>query len=294
VELQALDGRPLGAQFYDAPGHSRPRRAALIHCGAGIPAVRYRRFAAFLAESGVPTLTYDYRGIGWSRPPSLRGFAATAEDWAEYDCAGAIAWLRERFPAAHLVGIAHSVGALLHGGAHNAGEQGALALICPHTGYYGDYRALYRLPMAALWHGVMPVLTRLCGYFPASRLGLGEDIPAGLAMQWAARRSPELRPAGSGAAEERSRRLLERCAALERPALVVSVSDDAFATPAAAQRLLSYYPRVSAHEHFVVTPASASMRRVGHFGFFRREAAAALWPRFLAALQAVPAPAPVR
>jgi predicted alpha/beta hydrolase len=41
--------------------------------------VRYGYFAAFLAEAGLPTLTYDYRGIG-----------AALENWSELDCAAAV------------------------------------------------------------------------------------------------------------------------------------------------------------------------------------------------------------
>jgi predicted alpha/beta hydrolase len=63
----------------------------VIHCGASIAALRYRHFAAFLAQAGMPTFTYDYRGIGLSRPPGLRGFDAAVEDWAEYDCAAGVA-----------------------------------------------------------------------------------------------------------------------------------------------------------------------------------------------------------
>jgi predicted alpha/beta hydrolase len=204
LRLRALDGCELGAVLYSASESAAPRRAVVVHGGAGIPARSYRRFARFLARFDVPVLTYDYRGVGLSRPPALRGFRSVIEDWAEYDCSAAIGWLREQFPRAELVGIAHSVGALLFGGAHNAAEQARLILIGAHTGYYGDYHPLYRLPMAVLWHGLMPVLTRLVGYFPARRLGLGGDIPAGVALQWAARRSPRLRPVESGAGDERS------------------------------------------------------------------------------------------
>ena len=294
MQIRALDGHPLAAEIHDARVAAAPRRVALVHCGAGIPAAYYRRFASFLAQSGIPTLTYDYRGIGASRPPSLRGFRATVEDWGEYDCGGAIAWLRERYPRSQIMAVAHSAGGLLHGGAPNAGEQSMLALVCAHTGYYGDYRAPYRLPMAALWHGLMPALARVFGYFPGRRLGLGEDIPGAVALQWAGRRSPELRPAGQGAAAERTRRLLDRCAALERPAALVCVNDDAFATVAAAERLLAYYPRLSIHQRLTLSPADAGVRGIGHFGFFRREAGAALWPRLLAALQALPTAPQVR
>ena len=71
-------------------------------------------------------------------------------------------------------------------------------------------------------------------------------------------------------------------------ALVVSVSDDAFATGAGVKRLLSYYPRLFPLQHILYTPADAGTRRIGHFGFFGRHAGAALWPRLLAQLEPSP------
>jgi len=284
VRVPAFDGYELGGLLCSVRGE-KPARVAVLHPGAGIRALNYRRFATFLAQSGMPVLLYDYRGIGLSRPRALRGFRATVEDWAEYDCAGAIAWLQERFPGAQIVGIAHSIGALLAGGAANATHQAQLVLIGGHTAYYGDYDERYRLPMTLLWHGLMPAVTRLLGYFPASRLGLGDDIPGGVALQWAARRSPELRPAGAGPEYERIHQLLDRCALLQRPAVLISISDDAFAGTAGTKRLLSYYPRLFPLKHVVFTPADAGARRLGHFGFFRRAGGSVLWPRFLALLE---------
>lgn len=285
LRLRALDGYELGAVFYAALRPRAPRRVAVFHCGAGISALRYRRFAQFLAEWGIPVLTYDYRGVGLSRPPALRGFRATMADWVDYDSGGAIAWLRERFPHDEMIGISHSIGALALGGAPNAAEQARLVLISPHTAYFADYRALYRLPMAVLWHGLMPLVTRIFGYFPGRRLGLGEDLPAGIALQWAARRLPDLRPSGPGPERERTRRLLDHCATLQRPALAITASDDAFATVAGAKRLLSYFPRLRSRQ-IVFTPAQANVGHLGHFGFFRREAGAVLWPRLLEHLEA--------
>jgi predicted alpha/beta hydrolase len=133
----------------------------------------------------------------------------------------------------------------------------------------------------------MPALTRLVGYFPGRRLGLGEDIPARAALQWAARRSPELRPVGTGSDDIRTRRLLDRCASLQRAALLVSISDDAFATPSGNARLMGYYPGLSPVTHLHFTPAEAGVRRIGHFGFFTRRAGPPLWPRLLAELEAI-------
>lgn len=283
VRIPAHDGYELGGLLCSMPG-VKPPRVAVLHPGAGIRCMSYRRFALFLAQSGIPVLLYDYRGIGLSRPRALRGFRATVEDWAEYDCTGAIAWLQQRFPESSVVGMAHSIGALLVGGARNARQQSELVLIGGHTAYCGDYRERYRMPMTLLWHGVMPAVTRVLGYFPASRLKLGGDIPGGVALQWAARRSPELRPAGSGPEHERIHQMLDRCAELQRPALLVSISDDAFTGVAGTKRLLSYYPRLFPLRRVVFTPAEAGASRLGHFGFFRRTGSA-LWPRFLDLLE---------
>ncbi len=288
LRLRALDGCELGGVFYAALRPRGPRRVAVLHAGAGIPALRYRRFARFLAEWGIPVLSYDYRGVGMSRPPLLRGFRATIADWA-CDSAGAIAWLRERFPHDEIIGISHSIGVLPLGGACNAAEQARVVLVGAHTGYCGDYRPLYRLPMTAAWHTVMPAVTRIFGYFPARRLGLGDDIPGGVALQWAERRAPELRPSGTAAEDARTRALLDRCAALQCPAVVISISDDAFATVAGTGRLLSYFPRLMSPRHVVFTPAEAGVSRIGHFGFFRRAVGATLWPRLLAELEPKPA-----
>ena len=288
LRLRAADGYELGASLFAAAGAPEPKRVAVVHCGAGIPAAHYRRFASFLAESGIPTLTYDYRGIGESRPRSLRGFRAGTEDWAEYDCGAAIAWLRRRYPGAEMLCIAHSIAALFVGGAPNSAEQGRLCMICGHTGYFGDYHPRYRMLMTALWHGFMPAVTLLAGYFPARRFGLGEDLPARMALQWAGRRTPDLRPAGSGPGFERVQAMLDRCASLQRPAVLVTIGDDAFATPGGTKRLLYYYPRLFPLQRIEFSPADAGLRRIGHFGFFRRAAGAALWPRLLALLATKP------
>jgi predicted alpha/beta hydrolase len=291
IRLRTADGFEIGGVFYEARG-PRPRpRAAILHCGGGVPARFYRRFADCLSRFGIPVLTYDYRGIGLSRPAKLRGFRAGIEDWIEYDSGAAIAWLRQRFPGDEIVGISHSIGALALAGAPNAAEQDRLVLIGPHTGYAGDYRALYRVPMLLMWHAIMPVLTRAFGYFPGGRLGLRGDLPAGFAMQWAGRLSPPIRMARSEGQRRRMRELLGNCAALDRPALIVTISDDAFATSAGARRLLSYLPRLSCR-HVVFSPADAKTPRLGHFGFFRQRSGQTLWPKLLASLdpQVMPQP----
>ena len=285
IKFPALDGYELCGVHFRLPGHLEPAVVVVIAAGGGISARRYRHFASFLAAAGVPVLTFDYRGIGRSRPESLRGFHATAEDWSEGDCGGAIAWMRTQYPNAKLAGVAHSIGSLIIGGAPNVNECSGLVFIAAHTGYYGDYAKRHRIPMAVLWHGVMPVLTHLFGYFPASILGLGEDIPAGMALQWAARRTPDMRPEATGRDSSRARAMLARFSEIKVPIRAISFADDKFATEAGTRRLLAVYSGVAARYEYV-EPSTSGMARIGHFGFFRREAEERLWPSVLADVQA--------
>ena len=291
VQFLAVDGYQIRGTYFGPRRDDPTAHAVVLNSGAGIAAKHYGHFARYLAASGIPVLTYDYRGIDLSKPGQLRNFSATIEDWSEYDCAAAIEWMGARCAGSTLIGVGHSVGSLLFGGAPTSGRLAKLIMIAAHTGYYGDYRRSYRLPMALLWHGVMPVLTSVVGYFPAKRLHLGEDLPKGVAMQWARRRKPIFQLPASVPPDDRMRLLIARFAQAKIETLIMTFTDDGFATEAAAARVRDFFPNLRV-EHWLTSPAQAGLKRLGHFGFFRREAGATLWPLLLDYLRAPPRSAP--
>jgi predicted alpha/beta hydrolase len=286
IRFAALDGTELGGVLFEPAAGAPIAHAVVVNCGGGVPAIHYAHFARHLAAHGVAVLTYDYRGIGRSRPPQLRSFQADVEDWSEWDCGGAIAELRRRYPTAETTGVGHSIGAMMFGGAPNASRLDQYVFVGAHTGYVGDYRPAFRLPMAFLWHVFMPLVTRAVGYFPGRILHLGDDIPKGVALQWAGRRAENVNQGQDANVGTRASRLLSRLKDLSGRVLVVSVSDDAFATEAGTRRLLDLYPRLVA-DRLVCRPKDIAQPRIGHFGFFRRSSAA-LWPTVLAYILRAP------
>lgn len=78
-----LDVRLVSARSYDSDGSAQVFRtyrsrtvskaAVIIPCAMGVQQKFYARFAQWLAEQGYHVTTFDYRGIGCSAPPSLRG-----------------------------------------------------------------------------------------------------------------------------------------------------------------------------------------------------------------------------
>jgi len=189
VELFARDNLPLGTRSWALPGSPIASGVALINAGAGIAGGYYDGFAAFFAESGIPTLVYDYRGIARPRPSPLRGFQTSVEEWRSKDCAAALQWLSDRYPGARRIVVGHSIGGLVTGFVTNAALIDQMLLGGAHTGYWRNYAAGARPFMFLLWHTVMRVVTRVVGYFPGRRLRLLEDLPKGVALEWAARRT---------------------------------------------------------------------------------------------------------
>lgn len=279
--IPASDGYPLSATLWARGDLPPPDRVVLVNAGAGIPARYYDRFAGWLADRGLPTLTYDYRGVGRSRPARLRGFEASVETWGSKDCAAALDSLAARYPAARLAVVGHSVGGLVTGLAPGGDRIERLALVGTHTGYWRDYAPRARLPMYALWHLAMPAVTAALGYFPGRAFGLPDDLPAGIARDWARRRRPEpwwylKRPDGTPD-DVRIAEVIARFDRYRADALVVSIADDPFATAQATARIGALFRHCRLDERRV-DPAALGLPRVGHFGFFRSRMRDALWP----------------
>ena len=62
----------------------------VINGATGVRQWYYARFAAWAAAQGATVLTWDYRGIGESRPHRLRGFPGTMRDWGHHDLEGVL------------------------------------------------------------------------------------------------------------------------------------------------------------------------------------------------------------
>jgi predicted alpha/beta hydrolase len=263
VVIPATDGFELaGSGFGDVP---RAERVVLIAPATGVRRRLYRPFAEFLAGEGFGAVTWDWRGTGDSRPTSLRGFRATMRDWAERDLAGVIAWAGARYPRARLFVVGHSFGGQSVGLAPNRDRVCALVTVGAQSGYYGHWPRPQRYMYAALWRLAMPLATRVAGYFPARLLRVGEDLPRGVALQWARWcRTPSYLGDWSGHG------------AFKRPILAIGFMDDPFAPPAAIDALHAHYGSRK-QQRWSIAPEELGAQQIGHFGFFRPGVSPTLW-----------------
>ncbi|MDQ6433670.1 alpha/beta fold hydrolase [Mesorhizobium sp. LHD-90] len=271
VTIPCADGVVLHGHFWKA-AHGQCTGTVIVNAATGVIARYYARYAAFLAAHGFDVWTYDYRGIGESRPANLRGCGYRWRDWGEKDFEAVLKVARARAGKAPLLVVGHSIGGVLPGLAESAPAIDRMLTVGAQYAYWPDYAPNRGARLFLKWHVVMPLVTAAFGYFPGKRLGWLEDLPAGVANEWSFR----------GAKMERSHpraerpEVLRRFAAVKAPILAVTVSDDEFATPRAVRRALGYYSG-AARQEALLSPSNLGMNAVGHFGLFHDRHASGFW-----------------
>ncbi|MEM1414462.1 MAG: alpha/beta fold hydrolase [Myxococcota bacterium] len=269
IVIPARDGYPLAASLF------RPAeptgRVVVVSSATAVRRRFYRRFACALAEAGYATLTYDYRGIGDSAPPSLRGFDARVRDWVEKDMSAVVDHARDALRPDKLFLVGHSVGGQLAGLLESTEDLDGMITLSSQSGHWrmqgGEQKAMVFLHT----HLTLPLLTRLYGYMPWSSWASGEDLPKGAALEWA--RWCRMR----NYLLDDATLPLERYALFRAPVLAYSIGDDKWGTPRSVDAMMGAYP-VLERRH--VEPEG---KPLGHFGWFRDER---LWGDAIAWLDA--------
>ena len=246
------------------------QKVILINSATGVKQSYYQHFACFLAQKGLNVYTYDYRGIGDSASRDKAYLQSNMKDWSK-DLDAMIGHITSTHPQSQLVIIGHSVGGQLIGMSRMAGYADSLILIGAQTPYWKHYEGrLMRLKLFLFWNILIPVLTRLCGYFPASKLGLFEDLPANVALQWARwAKTPEY-------VFKDNPELKSSFEALDQRSLFISFSDDELAPHKAVLDLKRFFTNAKI-DHWHVQPDDILLKKVGHFGFFNKHMEMLMW-----------------
>ena len=254
--------------------------ASVVIGGAmGVRQSFYEDFARWLAGQGLHVWTFDYRGSGDSRGVgSLRGFEADLLDWAR-DYEAVVDAAKAAAPEQPLYLLGHSLGAQLPGFFERPAQVAGLISIAAGSGYWRENAPQLKRSVLYFWYVLVPLATRLWGYFPGRKLRKVGDLPRGVILQW--RRwclDPRYSVGAEGDAAARS------YAQVRFPVLALSITDDELMTLAGTRSLVSFYKAApSAVER--IAPADVQARRIGHFGFFRAQFSQSLWPGLVERLQ---------
>ena len=276
--LQLEDGARIAVRCYVPPG-APPRASLVIGPAMGVPQSFYEPFAGWLAQQGHAVWTFDYRGSGDSlEGASLRAVKADLFDWAR-DYEAVIDAAKGALPDAPLYLLGHSLGAQLPGFLQKPEQVDGLVSIAAGSGYWRENAPKLKRSVLYFWFVVVPLATRIWGYFPGRRLRIVGDLPRGVILQW---RKWCLNPRYSVGAE--GELAAQSYARVRFPLLALSMTDDEMMTLAGTRSLVSLYASApSVVER--IAPADVQARRIGHFGFFREQFSSSLWPRLVDQLQ---------
>jgi len=247
----------------------------IIAAAMGAPQRYYHPCAQWLAEQGFEVYTFDYYGMAESAPATLRGLDLNILDWATQDCTTVIAHVRAQHPTARLQWLAHSVGGQLLGAIANHHELSKVVTVATGSGYWLENSPALKRKSWLLWFFVVPISLPLIGYFPGKRLRMVGDLPASIMRQW--RRWCLHKDYLIGVEGEP---LKAKFATVNVPIISISLTDDELLSQRNIQSLHDFYVN-SPRQMIRLGPQDAGHKRIGHFGFFRKEFQSSLWQNHL-------------
>lgn len=264
------DGTSLVYRTYPAAGS--PRAAVIVPSAMGVAQKFYEPFAQWLARQGCEVVTFDYRGIGFSAPQSLRGYSMDIFNWARQDCVAMIDRVKSRHPGLPLYWVGHSLGGQLIGLIPNRERIDRVITVASGTGYWLQNTWRTKSVVWWLWFVIVPLALRVAGYFPGRRLRKVGDLPFGVMQQW--RRWCLNREYVVGAEGDQVRAAY---ASVRTPILSLSFTDDEMMSAKGIQSLHGLYVNAPV-EYRRIAPREIGARHIGHFGFFRPQFEQTLWP----------------
>ncbi len=262
IEFTTSDNYRLKGYRFEA---SRSLKGRVIVAGAtGVPQGFYRRFAEFAGERGFETITFDYRGIGESKPNSLKGFRMNLLDWGKLDLATVVESESQDDVPLFLVG--HSYGGHAFGLLPNHNKVSGFYVYGTGAGWHGYMPFSEKLKVLTMWNVVLPVVTWWKGYCAWKILGMGEDLPLNVFTQWRHWcRFPHYffdDPQMDG--------IEKLYGSVKTPIVAVNALDDLWALPPSRDAFVSYYANAPVTR--VDLNPKALSGTVGHMGYFRKSA----------------------
>lgn len=262
IAFYTQDQYLLHGQLHSPSGALQGR--VIVAGATGVPQGFYRRFAQFACEQGFETLTFDYRGIGESKPDTLKGFEMNLLDWGKQDLAAAVELMSKDDVPLFVIG--HSYGGHAFGLLPNHHKVSGVYVFGTGAGWHGYMPLSEQIKVLTMWNLVLPVLTWWKGYCGWKILGMGEDLPKNAFSQW--RYWCRFRhyffddPAMAG---------IERLyQAVQTPMVAANALDDLWAMPKSRDAFVQYY-RNAPLTRVNLSPETLGSS-IGHMGYFRKNA----------------------
>lgn len=261
IDILTEDHYSLAAHLFE-PQISN-QKVLLINSATGVKQQIYFSVAQFFADHGFTVITYDYRGIGLSKPHKMRGFEASMRVWGTTDYKSLTDYIKSNFEDYKKYCLGHSVGALILGMNPDSEIFEEFIFVGTQNAFVGNLRLKTKIEAYLGFGIVQPLCTLFLGYFPASWFGLGESLPSGSAFDW---RILILNKKSTNNLLEKSADFSKK---LRQKVLVIWAEDDAWLTEKGVKSLLenTYANLRPTYRHIYTSESEKG--EIGHVNFFR-------------------------
>jgi len=270
IQLETPLGYHIGLTKFSS--ETNIKKTLVISSATGVLQKYYYKIASHFASLGYICYTFDYYGIGKSNASikALKQNTCDLKTWAENDQTTVVKFAKEKNPNHNLTLLTHSLGGQLIAFNKQHLLIDNIVTIASQSGYYKHWKGLDCFKMFVYWNFLLPIPTSLFGYFPAKKMGLFENLPKQVAMQW---RRWANQPNYMLSEFEITQTNFNKIAC---PILVLSFPRDFYAPKSSVDWLANQYTRAKIDRRHII-PKEFNIPDVKHFGFFRDVYKDSLW-----------------
>ena len=261
-----------------------PKAVVQINSATATPKEYYLPFANYLVENGFAACVYDYRGTCESTPEGgLRGCTYDYVMLGQLDMPAVLDYLDSQFPDLSKLIMGHSVGGQKVGMMPNHHKIKGMVTFATSVGYWGFMPWKYRIQTHFFFHIFTPISNFLFGYVAAKRLGLMEDLPKQIVLDWRHWCSvPEYFFNKKYAPKSADKGFFKE---LTFPIQVYWATDDPISNARSVPMFWKHVRSLGGIKIDCITPQEIGVKEIGHFGFFRRKFKETLWVKALKDLE---------
>lgn len=260
--LKNPDGFNLSVKIFEP--ENAIGKLLIINSATGVKQQVYFSFAKYMSQSGFTVITYDYSGIGESKPKKMKNFESSMRIWGTRDFKTLTEFIKKEYPQEEKFCLGHSVGALILGMNADSAIFRKFVFVATQDAYLGNLKL--NIAVTALFgFGIaLPITTTLLGYFPAHWFGLGETLPKGVAYDW---RTLILHPKSTSRLYEKNE--VDFSKNLTQKTLIIHAEDDPWVTQKGMENLLkNVYPNLL-KTFREIEISESDQKEIGHINFFR-------------------------
>ena len=254
-----------------------------INAATGSKRGYYIPFAQFLTEHGFIVCLWDYRGMGESAPSSLKDVDYKFSDVGLKDIPAILDFLNSKFSLIPILGVGHSVGGQQLGLIKNNHLMKGFIAVATSAGFPGYMPLGYRLKTLYFFYVVSPLSIKLKGYVAAKKLGIMEDLPRNVLLEW---RDWCSKPDYLFDSTFYGKTIpVGNYQRLTFPVKVITATDDPIANPRSVKRFWSHVISNQGIFFKSYSPAELRVSKIDHFGFFRKTFKDSIWKEMLESLE---------